>query len=582
MPFKNNIDDALSIVGYGRWQIPMLVLCVLIYFLLPVHLVGSTILSVPVPFRCFSSLDAPLEATTSFILTSTTNQPLTVIYDSRCDATQQNLSFPPTIPHETGLPSCPFVEYDHSTYPNTIISEFNLVCERASLRPLYQMLISVGALFSSPVGGVICDRYGRKRTVIAGSVVAAIVSVVMAVCPWYSGVLLSRFVLGLLTSFLLLPSCSLMQETTPPRYRSQTGMLAGLGFSVSMVMFAGVGFLLRPWRYLMMTASSTIFIIIPLACAVEESPRWLAQQGRHKEVADTLERAARRNRVSITPELVAVLQKMKTENRSNDAVEEHDEKTPLSSFRQIIGQCRKYLRFPGIRIILIVTPVLFYTQTLLYLGILLNANNFTSNDPYIYVAISGVMDFTAIVLATPLTMRVGRRCLYGLLLFFSGVFLLLDIAVPADLTWLKWLLVMTAFLLSSASFQVLFIYILELYPTVIRSRGFCFVNAVGNLGWLTVPLITDLLAQRVWWSVNVVCGLAGLLASLLMPFLPETRNLPMPETLQDVERRRLGNKGRKNSEMVEDRSTHEADSSHKTEPLLCMESENSNLEMKKN
>lgn len=48
---------------------------------------------------------------------------------------------------------------------------------------------------------------------------------------------------------------------------------------------------------------------------VEESPRWLAKEGRHKEAADAFERAARRNRVSITPELVAVLEKLKAESK---------------------------------------------------------------------------------------------------------------------------------------------------------------------------------------------------------------------------------------------------------------------------
>lgn len=195
-----------------------------------------------------------------------------------------------------------------------------------------------------------------------------------------------------------------------------------------------------------------------------------------------------------------------------------------------------------------------------------------------YVTVSGVMDLTAILLSTPLAVHVGRRCLSMALYLVSGTLLLLDIAIPAEMKWLKWVFVMAAFLLCAGSYQIQFIYTPELYPTVIRSRGFGFVNGMGSLGLLTAPIITDLLVQEVWWSVNVVCGLAGIIACLLVFPLPETRNLPLPKTVQDVEKRMHGNKNLRDSETTEGLAIHETADQHNMEALLNTQSERNNAE----
>ncbi|MPC44434.1 Solute carrier family 22 member 20 [Portunus trituberculatus] len=193
--------------------------------------------------------------------------------------------------------------------------------------------------------------------------------------------------------------------------------------------------------------------------------------GRQQETADALKRAACRNGVAVTPELVQILEKLKTENRTSHDVlaKDHGNEKPLL-WLMMFSKCRSYFRYPGMRRIF--------------------------NDPFMYVALSGVMDFTAIILTTPIAVRVGRRCLSMTLYLVSGTLLLLDMAVPADMEWLKWVSVMTAFLLCAASYQVQFIFTPELYPTVIRSRGFGFVNGTGSLGLVTAPLITDLLGSK--------------------------------------------------------------------------------------
>ncbi|XP_069976172.1 solute carrier family 22 member 6-like [Penaeus vannamei] len=101
---------------------------------------------------------------------------------------------------------------------------------------------------------------------------------------------------------------------------------------------------------------------------------------------------------------------------------------------------------------------------------------------------------------------------------------------------------MAGFLLVAGSFQMNYVYGPELFPTEARTRGFAFITLIGGVGSMIAPVITYRLAQVTWWAAPVAFGCAGLLGSLALPLLPETRNQPMPDTLKDVDARRLGRK----------------------------------------
>nr|XP_027232346.1 solute carrier family 22 member 6-like [Penaeus vannamei] len=123
----------------------------------------------------------------------------------------------------------------------------------------------------------------------------------------------------------------------------------------------------------------------------------------------------------------------------------------------------------------------------------------------------------------------------------------LDTSLLADFSWLKWIFVMGGFFLIAGSLQVNYMYAPELFPTESRARGFAFVQLAGNVGAACAPLVTDVVSQYAWWAAGATFGCAGIVGSFLLPFLPETRNQPLPETLEDVQKR-----GRKNKKKRED------------------------------
>ncbi|XP_037777712.1 LOW QUALITY PROTEIN: organic cation transporter protein-like [Penaeus monodon] len=541
MSLNGDFDALLSEIGFGRWQISVILATVLTANQLAVHMLGSTLLSGPMQFRC-SPVNGTSIATSSSTYFNNECLPPTELQYEPADSVGQVVNasvqyFPlESKPELTNMPSCPLIEYDRSIFTITIISEWHLVCDQVSLQPLYQMVYNVGSIIGSIACGPLGDKLGRRRAVQIGSVIYAAAVLVMGFTSSYPTVLAMRCLVGVAAQCMIQPSWSLAMESTPTRFRSLVGMLLGLPYSFSVICLAGIGFLMRRWRSIMFICCAPTLVLLPLVFFMDESARWLLQQGRKEEAAAVLEKAVRMNKAELSSPLDSTLEKLVQVHSTPD-----DKGSSLSaSFEQV----RAYLRSPVMRTIILVTPLLWFLQSCLYLSVAINANNFNSSNPFLYVCLSGSMDTSAILLMTPLSTRLGRRVIVGGGMFSGGLLFLLELLVSEDYFWLKWVLVMGGFLLVAGSFQMNYVYGPELFPTEIRNRGFAFVNLMGSLGFVCAPFITYRLVLIRWWVASVTFGCAAIIGSLTLPLLPETRNKSMPDTLQALDERR--GKGKEN------------------------------------
>ncbi|XP_047474618.1 solute carrier family 22 member 6-like isoform X2 [Penaeus chinensis] len=549
--FANMADDErfdafLTTLGFGRWQLRALLATTLVMSTFPIHLVGSPFLAAPMPFRCFDGGNASVESEG----VDPSGAPNGTFFSDACaaaaDLPPYSVECParcvPSSVRATELRTCPFIEYDTSLFTSTVTSDFDLVCERAWLRPLYVTLYMIGGLLGSLAGGYVGDRWGRRRAVQLASLTNALTVIATVFSPSYPLVLVMRVLAGITMTSMVISGWSLSLECCPCKYRGLLGMLLGLPYSVSVICCAGIAYLIRTWQFLFLASASPVLILLPISFLMDESPRWLLQKGRVDEARVVLQRAVQLNNAEKASSLHATIEKL-IEVTATDKISTRDGEQKTSSVVAALLETWAYIRTPAMCKIIIATAILWFLHNNLYLGVALNANNFSSDDPFLYVALTGVMDGSAILATTPLTAKLGRRVLVWAGFAVGGVFFLAELLVPEDFSWVKWIFVMGGFFLIAGSLQVNYMYAPELFPTESRARGFAFVQLAGNVGSACAPLVTDVVSQYAWWAAGVTFGCAGIVGSFLLPLLPETRNQPLPETLEDVQ-----NRGRKKRE----------------------------------
>ncbi|XP_047740723.1 organic cation transporter protein-like [Hyalella azteca] len=182
--------------------------------------------------------------------------------------------------------TCKNFIFDDSVFRSTITSDYELVCSRSYLRPMYTSLYMFGAMFGSAAVGYMADWKGRKLPMTVGIIGYALTPVALSVIPSLEVILFCRLLLGFFHPILLTSFYTIALEVSQPKYRATVGVLAGLPWALGTIAWAGLGYLIRDWQWLMLTATVPSFFFLPCIWLIDESPRWLVVHGHHDKAIE--------------------------------------------------------------------------------------------------------------------------------------------------------------------------------------------------------------------------------------------------------------------------------------------------------
>ncbi|KAM4620452.1 solute carrier family 22 member 6 [Polymixia lowei] len=410
--------------------------------------------------------------------------------------------------------------YERNEFLSTIVSEWDLVC---SLRPLKQMSQTVymgGVLTGAIVFGGLSDRFGRKSVLIWSYFQLALLGSCTALCWSYLSYCILRFLTGMAVSGVILNAVSLKVEWIPTSSRTLVGTLTSFFFTFGQMILAGVAHRLRDWRKLQVAVCAPYFLFFAYSWWYFESARWLVLNRRPEEALKILHRVAR---INGKPEM--------TEKITLEVLQSHMNKEMESSRTSYTAY--DLLKTRGMRRISICLVAVWFSTSFAYYGLAMDLQKFGVSI-YLMQVIFGAVDIPAKLFALGMLSYLGRRITQATCLFISALIIFANIFVPPDMQTVRTTLACLGKGFTSASFTCVYLFTGELYPTVIRQTGMGFVSTMARVGSMAAPAV--LILDEVLPALpSVVYGGAAVVAGCFACFLPETLNVPLPDTIEDVE-----------------------------------------------
>ncbi|XP_015794157.1 solute carrier family 22 member 3-like [Tetranychus urticae] len=190
--------------------------------------------------------------------------------------------------------------YAESFLTKTIISEWDLVCDRAWLVSITQSLYMCGMTISALLCGHFSDKYGRLPVLWTAVVTEIVAGLSCAFSISIYQYMISRFVLAIGAYGRYLTGFMLVIETTGPEYRATMGIVCRFGWALGCFILPGIVWLFDNWRHAQLAFTLPEILWILWLCRIPESPRWQLAKGNSEKAQEELRRAAELNKRRLT------------------------------------------------------------------------------------------------------------------------------------------------------------------------------------------------------------------------------------------------------------------------------------------
>ncbi|KAI4323282.1 hypothetical protein L6164_022900 [Bauhinia variegata] len=398
----------------------------------------------------------------------------------------------------------------------TIISQWDIQCASSFIIGLPQSSFFFGCLFGGFLLATMADSsLGRKNLLFLSCFTMSATSIVIIVSTnvWIYSAL--RFLSGFCRSSIITCALVLVAEKGNKKWRFRMGLVALLSFSLGFLSLPAIAYANRgsSWRFIYLwTSIPAISYSVSAYFFVTESPRWLLMKSEQEETS-AIPRSAQTEADGDT-----ILSQFKMLPK------------PKASLINLFSSIKALFGKRWVTQRLLAVMAVGFGIGMVYFGMPLSVGNLGFNI-YLVVMFNASLEIPSYI-ATLFLENCRRKVSILAFSVVSGICSILCSVIGKRVKGVTIGLELASFFGVCVAFNVLLIYITELFPTCVRNTATSMVRQAIISGAMCSPFLisagrkNDILSYGVFGVVIMGC-------SFSVAFLPETKGITLCDTMDE-------------------------------------------------
>lgn len=400
--------------------------------------------------------------------------------------------------------------------PDSFVAEFGLACNDWK-QTLVGTVRSFGSMVGLLIQGQISDRYGRKTAAVFAGTMGAVLGLTKSFANsfWLYIVLEGlEATIGDALSPMFMLSIEIVEKKRTVLFQ----MILLNCYTCGLIVMPFIAWAVPYWRNFLRVIYAPTLLILSYSFFLDESIRWLYSKGQKERAVQLIQKIAKRNSVEIDRMMLDKLDYVDEETKSGVS----DRKLLMKTFKSRIMMQR-----------FLICMVWWFTITLINYGMMISAVHIAGNK-YINFSLLMLMDIPANVFYWLALSKYKRKIPLLASFLVGGVFCISQPFVPKGYAWLGLALFMAFEMLATFSYNIVYMYTSELFPTYTRNSMHAICSAVGRVGSLVAPQ-TPLLMS--YWAglPTFLFGVTSIFSGSLTLLMPETARTELPDTVAEAE-----------------------------------------------